>query len=140
MSLLDSSGKEIVSGTGKLSSGEFKLGSYELEITQTEDLNKCITEPKGSKGSDQASKAVPLKMIPFRPVKPPTNEPTNEPIHDMLHLPTQRIKTVENASVLPRIPDLHDQKPVIIDQILTRVLRSHQKEGVIFLYECGKIS
>lgn len=41
----------------------------------------------------------------------------------------------ENGFLLPS-SSIHDAKSVVVDPILTKVLRPHQKEGLLFMYEC----
>uniref|UniRef100_A0A8D0LAV7 DNA repair and recombination protein RAD54B n=1 Tax=Sphenodon punctatus TaxID=8508 RepID=A0A8D0LAV7_SPHPU len=157
--LKDMEGKDIGRGTGykvkdleNLDEGEtLMVGGKEIEvmgIILVEDFNsgKCFqsgvetsTEVPGSSSQATAKKL----CIPFKNVcKPNTKEnilqdsQSYKPRHDpnapnslVMPRPNQNHQWMFNKTGLPVVD-------VVVDPYIVNRLRPHQKEGIIFLYEC----
>lgn len=56
-------------------------------------------------------------------------ETVSVPVHD---------PAADNALVMPLLPKQKhtDQRQVVVDPLLSKNLRQHQRQGVSFLYEC----
>ncbi|CAL4062193.1 unnamed protein product, partial [Meganyctiphanes norvegica] len=127
------------------------VGGKEVEIqgviTATNYISgKCFQEHNVTSTVDNPTTAVPVRPRPKpKPFRLPTlggqtgsrpSQRETEPLHNA---------SAPDALVLPRPPSQHQWKhnseglnviDVVVDPILANQLRPHQKEGVVFLYEC----
>ncbi|KSA00862.1 uncharacterized protein AC631_03397 [Debaryomyces fabryi] len=123
--------------------GIITVGSYELEIDY-EITDKDKADLKNSQDVGQENK-VPLHHIPA----PPRNQFKKVvPLGISNALSTARVSTTnrtllhdpkaENSLTMTRPPNRkpEDIIDVVVDPVLSRLLRPHQREAVIFLYEC----
>ncbi|KAJ8353876.1 hypothetical protein SKAU_G00214430 [Synaphobranchus kaupii] len=159
--LKDMEGKDIGRGTGyksseleSLTEGQsLMVGGKEVEVMGTisaEDFSsgRCFQEV-GTEASVVEAVAPPVRNPVSRPFSrpspkggvvnqraPPTEGLACRPRHDpfapgalVLPRPTENHQWVCNKAGLPMVD-------VVVDPHLTAHLRPHQREGVVFLYEC----
>ncbi|XP_033628194.1 DNA repair and recombination protein RAD54B-like isoform X1 [Asterias rubens] len=162
VSLLDTDGKEIGKGRGykstelsSLSEGHtLVIGGKEIEVMSEIPQNdftsgKCFqttsaaSPPEENSFSSKPPSAAKPFMNPLKagstalnPLAGSSNKTAPKPLHDA---------TQPDALVMPRPSSAHQwaNNPqhlpvvdVVLDPYLTSKLRPHQREGVIFLYEC----
>ncbi|QBM89018.1 DNA repair and recombination protein RAD54B [Metschnikowia aff. pulcherrima] len=129
--------------------GVISIGMYEVEI----DCETTREELFGA--ADSASAESPIPSTAQNPDLPPSSNafkhhiikrestfdetdpemPSNDAFQIDPPRPAQVVVRAAESLVLPDI-GISGSKVVIVDERLTRFLRQHQKEGVIFLYEC----
>uniref|UniRef100_T1J5D6 DNA repair and recombination protein RAD54-like n=1 Tax=Strigamia maritima TaxID=126957 RepID=T1J5D6_STRMM len=133
LTLKDMEGKQIGQANANqktiddLESGNtFVVGGKEIEIVS------LIKDPKGSCFlTIPEPLVVPVRKKPENPLfisKKPLYDPTN-PNAFILTPPNENHQLLYNSKKLPLVD-------VVVDPRLTLQMRLHQKEGVLFLYEC----
>ncbi|XP_012373582.2 DNA repair and recombination protein RAD54B [Dasypus novemcinctus] len=155
--LKDLEGKDIGRGIGykfrdfeKIDEGQtLMIGGKEIEVTgiiSPEDFNrgKCFQLGGESPGISRSSQpAVKCFSKPFKSVCTPSSKENKQ--SDFQNCKPRHDPYAPNSLVMPR-PDKNHQwifnkscfplMDVVIDPYLVCHLRPHQKEGIIFLYEC----
>ncbi|KAF9653003.1 hypothetical protein BDM02DRAFT_3266009 [Thelephora ganbajun] len=116
----------------------------EQEAFDPEEISSATPRDKNDDQKTDHSSDTTVASQQFKTFIPPTsfyaktpeNKEKREPLHDpdaenavVMVVPTKEHETKFNPKKL-------DIVPVVIDPILSRKLRSHQIEGVKFLYEC----
>ncbi|XP_076780292.1 DNA repair and recombination protein RAD54B isoform X4 [Arvicanthis niloticus] len=155
--LKDLEGKDIGRGIGyrfkeleNVEEGQtLVIGGKEIEILGTvssEDFSsgKCFQHGSGSSAVPSAQAARKYFSNPFKSVCPSTQAKGNRG-NDWQNCKPRHDPNTPNALVMPQ-PDKSHQRvfnrnsfpivDVVIDPHLVRHLRPHQKDGIIFLYEC----
>lgn len=135
--------------------GIISLGGFDLEVdyevTDPTELAKFAKYTQKSSSSRSVVSVIPAEprtiikkleipakreSIPlytnFKPVVPKGSNlkrSNREPLYD---------PGAEGALVMPRPPSIDELKirDVVVDPVISRTLREHQREGLIFLYEC----
>ncbi|XP_073535772.1 DNA repair and recombination protein RAD54B [Phyllobates terribilis] len=154
VTLKDMEGKDIGKGSGyklkdleSLDEGHtLMIGGKEIEVMGTisaEDFTSGRCFHSAVMASTQApSDHVPIK--PFNNLAKDRSKETN-PSRDLHNCKARHDPSTPNAIVMPRPSTYHQQvfnKPggavvdVVVDPYLAVHLRPHQKEGILFLYEC----
>lgn len=112
-----------VNGTNRVSQkaqAKFK----KLTETQTDKFHTSVANTKGSKGAFKAPLLNDTVQTPKKDVTAPVAR----------HDPKARGALVmKRPKIAPKGKQIVD---VVVDPLLTRSLRKHQREGVAFLYEC----
>ncbi|XP_075321567.1 DNA repair and recombination protein RAD54B isoform X3 [Odontesthes bonariensis] len=160
VTLKDTEGKDIGKGCGykvselaSLSEGEtLMIGGKEIEvmgIISAEDFAKgrCFQEVQTEQMEPHTKSAPPpSRHLASKPFNPPTTfgraepkpgeEQTRKPRHDpsapgalVMPHPSSNHQWLNNKSGLPVVD-------VVVDPHLTTHLRPHQRDGLLFLYEC----
>lgn len=137
-------GKSITKG--RLNSSTFeegeivKMGFYEVELGPSIDRAIYLSGTAFLKnGSDECPMPAPVKNMTVYQV--PVASGSTATISGALRRTTKVIKprhdpNAEGAIVLTRPKTKKEIVDVVIDPLISRHLRPHQKEGVKFLYEC----
>ncbi|KAG7470061.1 hypothetical protein MATL_G00135250 [Megalops atlanticus] len=156
--LKDMEGRDIGRGTGyksseleNLAEGQtLMVGGKEIEVMGTisaEDFSSGRCFQEASAGAETAPAAVPIR----RPVSKPFCRPSLKGVAESQRAPEGPVCTPRHdpqapgALVMPRPSENHQWVfnksglpvvDVVVDPYLTAHLRPHQREGVVFLYEC----
>ncbi|XP_038053766.1 DNA repair and recombination protein RAD54B-like [Patiria miniata] len=162
VTLLDTEGKEIGKGRGYKSSElssmaeghTLCIGGKEIEVMgeiKHEDFTsgKCFqtTAAVSSLPSDSfLTKPRPAPAKPFTNPQKATSSENNEaamtvkstpkPLHDPTHPDALVMPRPSPAHQWAHNPAHHPVVDVVLDPYLSSKLRPHQREGVLFLYEC----
>ncbi|XP_037659265.1 DNA repair and recombination protein RAD54B isoform X2 [Choloepus didactylus] len=154
--LMDMEGKDIGRGIGykfkdleKIDEGQtLMIGGKEIEvmgIISPDDFTsgKCFQLGGGSPAISSSQPAMKCFSQPFKSVCKPSSKENRQ--NGFQHCKPRHDPYAPNSLVMPR-PDKNHQwmfnkncfpiTDVVIDPYLVCHLRPHQKEGIIFLYEC----
>lgn len=125
------------------------VGGKEVEIQGVISASSYISGKCFQGHSVTATDESPLTPVPVRPKPKPFRLPTLGRVNGSLATPKETDPlynaSAPDALVLPKPPSHHQFKynseglniiDVVVDPLLANQLRPHQKEGVIFLYEC----
>lgn len=132
--------------------GLIKFGSYEAEvdyeITSKDELVSLQSTQPASSSSRTSSLSendsiIPVSQTAARPYKKLQTSLTSRLSPSTSPALTESRKraplyetTSEDAFVLPPPPDSSNYVDVVVDPLISKHLRPHQREGIIFLYEC----
>lgn len=126
-------GYKVLSRTKKTNvEGVISFGSYEAEvdyeITSKQELHQFLEhEPEQASSPIAVPSQVLKQFTPVAPAVSSTKEPSRRP----------PLYPIDNTSlVLPPPPNTAEFVDVVVDPLVSRHLRSHQVEGVAFLYQC----
>nr|XP_057940628.1 DNA repair and recombination protein RAD54B isoform X2 [Doryrhamphus excisus] len=159
--LKDMEGKNIGQGSGykvsvlaSLCEGDsLMIGAKEVEVmgvisAENFATGRCFQEAQGD-GEDPPPKTAPSRCLPSKPFCPPTllgraGLPRSKPAEEQTCRPRFNPQA-PNALVMPRPSPNHQWSnnksglpvvDVVVDPHLTAHLRPHQRDGLLFLYEC----
>lgn len=122
-----------VGRTSKLNTeGVISLGMYEAEIDTEMSRQEVLTMCGGPEDKDEPgleSSETPPKPLIRAPDRP--RKKVKKTVENSKSPATEDIPGIQ----LPR-GNIPNEKSVVIDPQLTKVLRPHQRDGVSFLYEC----
>ncbi|KAI8921587.1 P-loop containing nucleoside triphosphate hydrolase protein [Entophlyctis helioformis] len=137
LKLKDADGTVIASGrkNSPLEEGAtFRVGQKEVEITARVSLAQTKAKPAAAVPAPAAPALVAMpafkshRIATIRSAPPPKNEPRHDP-------------SAPGALVMPRpppssVPPGTQVVDVVVDPIISKRLRPHQREGITFLYSC----
>ncbi|XP_075682028.1 DNA repair and recombination protein RAD54B isoform X2 [Rhinoderma darwinii] len=146
-------GKDIGKGSGyklkdleSLDEGHtLMIGGKEIEVMSTVSAGD-YTSGRCFHSAVMASTQSPADYVPLKPFTNPMKERSKETTsRDLQNCKPRHDPSAPNSIVMPRPSKYHQQMfntsgypvvDIVVDPYVTVHLRPHQKEGILFLYEC----